>query len=117
MIAPLSAHGISDALVGARALLPAIRARRHQVNTLLAAIDAVGWLELGQVVEPEAGGLDLAVAVLPRLDDLIGWADGRADHADGVFNAPARDWCIHQQAHEIESFSLLALLAMEVSAA
>ena len=117
MVAPLSAHGVSDALVGARAFLPAIRAMRHEVNALLAAIDAVGWLELGQVVEPEAGGLDLAVAVLPRLDDLIGWADGRADHADGIFNAPTRDWGIHEQAHEVESFSLFPLLAMEVSTA
>ena len=117
MVAPLSAHGISDALVGARALLPAVRARRHEVNALLTSIDAVSWLELGQVVEPEAGGLHFTVAVLPWLDDLIGWTDGRADHADGIFNAPTRDWGIHEQAHEVESFSLLALLAMEVSAA
>ena len=117
MVAPLSAHGISDALVSARALLPAIRARRHQVNTLFAAIDAVGWLELGQVVEPEAGGLDFTVAVLPWLDDLIGWADGRANDADGIFNAPAGDGSIHEQAHEVESFSLFPLLAMEVPAA
>ncbi len=86
------------------------------MDALFTAIDAVGWHQLGQVVKPEAGGLHLAVAVLPRLDDLIRRADDRADHADGVLNAPPGDRGIHQQAHEVESFSLFPLLAMEVAA-
>ena len=47
---------------------------------------------------------------------MICWGgDGRRDHADRVLDAPARDWCIHQQAHEVEGFGLLALFAMEVA--
>ena len=51
-VAPLSAHGGGNALKGTRAFLPAIRAGRKEVDALFSAIDAVGWLQLGQIVKP-----------------------------------------------------------------
>jgi hypothetical protein len=55
--------------------------------------------------------------MLPRLNDLIRLADGGADDAHRVFDAPAGDRGCHQQAHEVERLGLLALFAMEMPAA
>jgi hypothetical protein len=85
------------------------------VDALFAALNHIGGSEPRQVVEPEAGGLGFPVPELPRLDDLIRWPDGGADHAHRIFDAPAWDRCIHQQAHKIERFGLLLLLSMEVA--
>ena len=43
--------------------------------------------------------------------------NGSADNAHRILDAPAGDWRIHQQAHEIKRLSLLTLLAVEVPTA
>jgi len=115
LTAPLIAHGGSDALVGAAAFLPAIRGWRHEVNACFTSCGIAGGFEPGEVVKPEAGGFDFTVSELPRLDDLIRRADVAADHADRVFDAPAGDGCVHEQANEVECIGLFALLAVEVT--
>jgi hypothetical protein len=52
------------------------------VDAGLPAIYNLGWMKWRQAVEPEAGGLDLAVAELPGLNDLILFAP---DDFTGVF--------------------------------
>lgn len=59
-----------------------------------------------QSLEPEAGCLDLPVAELPRLNDLVGPAYPRADDADRILQRDPRDRGIQQKPHKIKSFSL-----------
>ena len=99
-VAPLLTHSRSHSQVSAAALFPAIRAWTHLDDVALPAFNAVAWPEPWQILEPKAGGFRFPVSVFPRLDDLIGLANRRADHADGVFNAPPGDRCIHQQPYK-----------------
>jgi len=57
--------------------------------------------------------------MLPRLDDLIRFTDGRADHADGVLDAPTRDGAVHQKANEAQGLALASVpdLLREMAAA
>jgi hypothetical protein len=71
-ISPLLTHGISNPLVRAASVLPAIWPWRHQMHLGLPAINDLRRPQLGQVLKPEACGLDFAMAKLPRLDDLLG---------------------------------------------
>jgi hypothetical protein len=66
----LLTHGISNPLVRAASVLPAIWPWRHQVHLGFATFNNLRRLQLGQVLKPEACGLDFTVAELPRLDDL-----------------------------------------------
>jgi len=85
------------------------------MHSLLTTLNAVGRGQLGQILQPKASSFDFTVAVLPRLDDLIGRPDRRADHADRVLNAPPLNRCRHEEAHEGKRFGLFTLLAMEVA--
>jgi hypothetical protein len=71
-IPPLLTHGISNSLVRAASVLPAIWPWRHQMHLGFAAINDLRRLQLGQVLKPEACGLDFTVTELPWLDDLLG---------------------------------------------
>ena len=114
---PLLAHGIRNALIGAAAFFPAIRARRHPVNLGLTTLNANRWHQTRQVLQPKACGLHLPMAELPGLDDLLRWGNRGANHTDWVLDTPAWDWCGHQQADKIKGFGLLLLLPMKMTAA
>lgn len=62
-----------------------------------------------EVFQPEARRLGFAVAELPRLDDLIGFADGRGQDADGVLDSQSRHGSGHQAADEGDSVRLFLL--------
>ena len=89
------------------------------MDDLLTALDAVARDKPRQILQPQAGGLHLSVPMLPRLDDLIRFANGRADHADGILDAPTRDGGVHQKADKAQSLALTAVpdLFREMAAA
>jgi len=67
----LFAHCVSDALIGATAVLPSVLAA-HLPHHRLATWRDLGWLQFGQILEPQASGLGFTVAKLPWLNDLLG---------------------------------------------
>lgn len=82
---PLGSHRVRYALVRFRSLLRLVFATRHHVDSVAAALHHVGRREMGQSLQPQAGGLRLSMPVLPRLDDLVWFADSSADDAHRVF--------------------------------
>ena len=81
------------------------------------ATDHVAWFQSRQVLEPQASCLGFTMPKLPRLNDLMGGGNRAADDADRILDAPAINGRRHQQAHEIQRFRLLTLLAVEMPAA
>ena len=57
--------------------------------------------------------------MLPRLDNLIRFSDGRADHADGVLDAPTWDGGVHQKTNKAQGLALAPVpdLLREMAAA
>ncbi len=78
-----------------------------------AAFHDVSRDQLREVLEPEAGGLDLARSELPWLDGLIGLADAAGDDRDRVFQRDVRDWRSQQCAHKVQRFGLFWQLVFE----
>ena len=74
--APLAGHCFGNAFKRAASFLPSVWGWGHHVNPWLASFDNISGLEARQVVEPQACGFHLAMAKLPRLNDLIRWPDG-----------------------------------------
>ena len=79
------------------------------MDDLLTALDAVTGDKPRQILQPKAGGLHLSVPMLPRLDDLIRFPYGRADHADGILDAPTRDGGVHQKANKAQGLALASV--------
>lgn len=67
-----------------------------------------------RVFQPKACGLCFGMAVMERLDDLVRLANPAADYADGVFNANAWDWQVHQILNKRKRCCLLWLLVLEI---
>jgi hypothetical protein len=65
-----------------------------------AAFHDVGGGEGWEVFEPEAGGFGFAVAELPRLDYLGGFADAAGDDGDGVFEGDAFHGGVEEELNE-----------------
>ena len=83
-LAPLLCHRASDSFVSFAADLPAVFAGAKLVlaarglifpNSIVGEGQNVGWGEVGEVFEPQAGLFAVGMAVFPRLDDLVGFAD------------------------------------------
>ena len=117
--APLLGHCLSNTYVRTASILPAIRPSGYSMDDLLAALDAVAGDKPRQILQPKAGGLHLSMPMLLRLDDLIRFPDGRADHADGVLDAPTRDGGVHQKTNEAQGLALAPVpnLLREMAAA
>jgi len=70
LLSPLLGHCFCDAGIKARSLFPALRSGRHPEDALVAAGNNIGRLQRGQVLQPEACSLGLAMAELPGLNAL-----------------------------------------------
>lgn len=98
---------MGDAGEGTAASFPAIGTGGGVVDAWGTAGDDAGGGDGGEVLEPQAGGFGFWVAVLPGVDDLVGFADVGGDDADGVFEGDAGNGGLEQGAHEVEGLGLL----------
>lgn len=112
-MAPLISHRFCDAMEGSAAFLPSVRAGGHPVNPVLSPVNHVGWGEVGEVLQPQAGGFGFAMPELPGLDDLIWLSDLRADDADRILYRNMLDRSLHKRLYEAQSLFLLCLLVLE----
>ena len=83
------------------------------MDFVLAAFDYLSGGKGWEVFEPEAGGFGFAMAKLPRLDDLGGFADAAGDDGDGVFEGDAFHGGIEEELDEGEGFGLFDLFVFE----
>lgn len=82
------------------------------MDSWAATIDHIGWLQLGKPVQPQAGGLGLAVAELPRLDNLIRLAVLGGHDAYRVLNGKRSETSfvpMHELHEEVDAFLLSAI--------
>lgn len=89
--APLDSHRQGYTGVGLTAELPAVWRGRHLVNACFPSFDYLRGLQKREILQPQARGFSLPMAVLPRLYDLIGLANVTADNGDWVLQRNAWD--------------------------
>lgn len=75
----------------------------------------LGGLEQWQSFEPKAGGFNLSVTKLPRLDDLIRLAPTRRHYANGIFDGYSLNRSLCQIHEETNGISLFPLFVLEPS--
>ena len=83
------------------------------MHTRRPSIDYLCGDQLGQVLQPQAGCFRFSVPELPRLDDLIGTTDGRADDGHGILQCDPWNGGIQESAHKIQGRSLFLPLVLE----
>jgi hypothetical protein len=79
------------------------------------SINHLGRDQFWQVLQPQTGGLDLAVTEHPWLDYLVWLAYHRRNNRHGIFKSNPFNGCRQKPTNEVQSFGLLILLVLEPS--
>jgi hypothetical protein len=90
MFTPLFRHSLSDAKKGDASFFCLIFTAGHLPDLLLSPADNISGNKQGEIEQPQAGCLCLAVPKHPRLNNLIGLAINSGHNADGIFKSLAR---------------------------